>query len=324
MTELRHLAGCLLLLLAAAPLPAVAEPQDAAPGAQEAIGWRLFFDARLSRNGNVACATCHDPQHGWSDGQRFSQGTHGDTLARNTPGILHLGKSSLFFWDGRASSLEEQAMGPMTHPQEMGMSLDEVVQRVRDDADYRKAFARLGTPEPGIDDIVAALAAFQRGLRGGENAYDRWLLGDTKALDRSQSNGRFLFFTRAQCATCHIGEDFSDHRLHNIGTGTPEDTGRHQVTGLEEDKGRFKTPSLRNWKGGEPFMHDGRFATIAEVIDFYADPPPPLVGKSELDPLGLSERDKRDLLAFMEALNGAPPDLAPFEAAWQALLAPGD
>ena len=221
MTELRHLAGGLVLLLAAGPLLGAGETQGTAPGAQEAIGWKLFFDTRLSRNGNVACATCHDPPHGWSDGQRFSQGTHGDTLARNTPGILHLGSSSLFFWDGRATSLEEQAKGPMTHPQEMGMSLDEIVQRVRDDADYRKAFAKLGASEPGIDDIVTALAAFQRGLRGGENAYDRWLQGDTKALDRSQSNGRFLFFTRAQCATCHIGEDFSDHRLHNVGTGTP-------------------------------------------------------------------------------------------------------
>lgn len=323
MTELRRLAAG-FLLLACTPLFAAGEAQGTTPGVQEAIGWKLFFDPRLSRKGNVACATCHDPQQGWSDGQRFSQGTHGATLSRNTPGILQLGKASQFFWDGRAASLEEQAKGPLTHPQEMDMSLDEVAQRVQDDADYRKAFARLGTTDPGISDIVAALAAFQRGLRGGENAYDRWLQGDTQALDRSQSNGRFLFFTRAQCATCHIGEDFSDHRLHNVGTGTPEDTGRHQVTGLEEDKGRFKTPSLRNWKGGEPFMHDGRFATMAEVIDFYADPPAPLVGKSELDPLRLGERDKRDLLAFMEALNGPPPDLSPFAAAWQALLTPGD
>lgn len=313
--SLRH-AG-LVLLLACTTTFSVAEDL---PTAREAIGWKLFFDARLSRNGNVSCATCHDPGHGWSDGQRFSQGTHGDTLARNTPSVLNLANAAQFFWDGRAASLEEQAEGPLTHPLEMDMALDAVRERISADADYRKAFAGIGVGAPDIGDITGALAAFQRSLRSGETAYDRWLQGDSEALDKSQSNGRFLFFTRGQCATCHIGEDFSDHRLHNVGTGTEADPGRFTISGLEDDKGRFKTPSLRNWKGSEPFMHDGRFASLAEVIDFYADPPAPEVGESELDPLRFSDRDKRDLLAFMNALNGAPPDLAPYEARWQALL----
>ena len=309
-------AGLALLLACAAPWLAA----EALPPAEQAIGWKLFFDARLSRNENVSCGTCHDPQRGWSDGQRFSQGTHGDRLARNTPSVLNLAKAAQFFWDGRAGSLEEQAEGPLTHPQEMDMQLDEVRERVAGDAQYRKAFTGIGIDEPTIADITGALAAFQRSLRSGETAYDRWLQGESEALDKSQSNGRFLFFTRGQCAICHIGEDFSDHRLHNVGTGTNADPGRFSISGLEEDKGRFKTPSLRNWKGSEPFMHDGRFSSMAEVIDFYADPPPPEAGESELDPLGFSERDKRDLLAFMEALNGPPVDLAPYEASWRALV----
>lgn len=312
-------AGLVLFFAPATPLLA-----NETPSAEQAIGWRLFFDERLSRNENVSCGTCHDPQQGWSDGQRFSTGTHGDTLSRNTPGVLHLANASQFFWDGRAASLEEQAEGPLTHPLEMDMSLEAVRQRVAEDADYRRAFAAIGVAEPQFSDIAAALAAFQRNLRGGETAYDRWLQGDREALDRAQSNGRFLFFTRGQCATCHIGEDFSDHRLHNVGTGSSEDPGRFGISGLDEDKGRFKTPSLRNWKGGEPFMHDGRFASMAEVIDFYADPPPPEVGESELDPLRFSEREKRDLLAFMEAINGPAPDLGPYELAWQVLVEAAD
>lgn len=293
-----------------------------APGGLEAIGWKLFFDPRLSRNANVSCGTCHDPQRAWSDGKRFSTGTHGDSLSRNTPSVINQANATQFFWDGRAVTLEEQAEGPLTHPLEMDMSLDEVSARVRDDPDYARAFAAIGVENPDIADITTALASYQRSLRSGESAYDRWLQGDAEALDKSQANGRFLFFTRGQCATCHIGDDFSDHQLHNIGTGTQADPGRYAITGDEEDRGRFKTPSLRNWKGSEPFMHDGRFASLEEVIDFYADPPPPEVGESELDPLRFSERDKRDLLAFMEALNGAWPDLAPYERAWQQLLEP--
>lgn len=310
----------LLLLFALGTTALQAEPAAPATEARAAIGWKLFFDTQLSRNNNVSCATCHDPLHAYSDGQRFSTGTHGNLLSRNTPTIINLHSATQFFWDGRASTLEEQAEGPLTHPLEMDMALDEVSARVQSDPDYRKAFAAIGVQQIGIADINGALADYQRSLRSGENAYDRWLQGETDALDKSQSNGRFLFFTRGQCATCHIGTEFTDYRLHNVGTGTLDDPGRYTITGAEEDRGLFKTPSLRNWKGSERFMHDGRFASMEEVIDFYADPPPPEVGKSELDPLRFSARDKRDLLAFMDALNGSWPDLARYEEAWQQLL----
>ena len=321
---------CLTQGLAAQPVPATAQsaipplaaptPQTAPVTPQAAIGWKLFFDPRLSRNEKVSCATCHDPERGYGDGLRFSIGANGDVLTRNSPSVVNLANAKELFWDGRADSLEHQAEGPMTNPMEMDFALDEITARVAADPDYRKAFGNIGVQDIAIGDITAALAAFERTLVTGETAYDRWLQGDTSALDKSQSNGRFLFFTRGQCAICHIPPDFSDHRFHNVGTGTLADTGRFAITGDEKDLGAFKTPSLRNWRGKEPFMHDGRFATIEEVIAFYNDPPPPEVGESELDPLGFSARDQRDLLAFMEALNGAWPDLAPHEAAWNALL----
>lgn len=287
---------------------------------QAVIGWKLFFDATLSRNQNISCASCHDPDKGYGDGLQFSQGTHGDTLTRNSPSVVDLAEAKHLFWDGRSNSLEEQAQGPLTNPQEMDLTLEEVVQRVRGNVEYRNVFEKIGVKEIQINNITGAIAAFERMLITGESAYDRWLVGDSKALSKSQKNGRFLFFTRGQCAICHIGENFTDHSFHNVGTGTKNDLGRFSITNIDKDAGVFKTPALKNWRGKEPFMHDGRFATLEEVIAFYTDPPEPEVGKSELDPLGFSQRDQKDLLAFMEAINGDWPDLSNFPAEWERLV----
>ena len=314
----RWLTAALLCFLATTTLQAQEEQNS--PTAQAAIGWKLFFDPALSRNSNISCASCHDPQLGYGDGKRFSTGTHGDVLTRNTPSVVNLAGATHLFWDGRANSLEAQALGPLTNPLEMDLTPAEIEQRVAADDTYRQAFSQIGVEQIGIADITAALATFERGLKTGPSAYDRWLQGNADALDKSQSNGRFLFFTRGQCATCHIGDAFTDHKFHNIGTGTQDDLGRATITGAASDRGNFKTPSLRNWRGKEPFMHDGRFATIVEVIDFYTNPPPPDIGESELDPLRFNARDKADLLAFMDALNGDWPNLAPYEERWQALL----
>jgi cytochrome c peroxidase len=307
------IAGCLLLV-------ALAVTAQEAPSPEAVIGWQLFFDPALSRNNNVSCATCHDPDKGYGDGLRFSTGTHGDVVTRNSPSVVNLTEAQQFFWDGRAASLEEQAEGPITNPLEMDLTLEETVTRVKANPDYVTAFGRIGIDDINIDDITTAIATFERTLVTGETAYERWLQGDRDALTKAQADGRFLFFTRGQCAICHIGADFSDHQFHNIGTGTPDDLGRAAVTGLTEDEGTFKTPSLKNWRDKEPFMHDGRFATMAEVIAFYTDPPEVQVGKSELDPLRFSEKDQADLLAFMDALTGDWPDLSAYPEAWEALV----
>jgi cytochrome c peroxidase len=311
------LVGFLLLTPAFAPrLGAVDPPPDVTP--QEAIGWKLFFDPILSRPKNISCASCHLPEKGFEGGEAFGKGAHGDVLPRNTPTVVNLKDATSFFWDGRAESLEQQAEGPITNPIEMDLPLEEVVARVRQEPHYQSAFAALGVDEITVDDITAAIAAFERRLVTGEAAYDHWLAGNRDALTPAQEGGRMIFFTTGQCALCHMGPNFTDGDFHNVGTGSEKDPGRYLVTKNEEDKGAFKPPSLRNWKGREPFMHDGRFATMREVIEHYNEPESKL-GESELDPLDLSEEEINDLLSFMEALNGPWPDLKPFEESWRKL-----
>ena len=287
---------------------------------QEAIGWRLFVDPILSRPRNTSCGTCHKPEHGFEQGMAFSKGAHGDVLPISTPTVVNLREADYFFWDGRAESLEAQAKGPITNPIEMDLTLDEAVARVKAEARYRRAFAAIGVSNIAIDDIVGAIAAFERKLITGETAFDRWLQGDRSALSDSQGRGRMIFFTSGECAICHMGNNFTHNDFHNVGTGSEDDLGRYNVTKREDDKGAFKVPSLRNWKGREPFMHDGRFKTLGEVIDHYSDPPPAKVGESELDPLDLTAAEKGDLLAFLDALNGDWPDLSVFEKTWKELV----
>jgi cytochrome c peroxidase len=288
----------------------------------EAVGWHLFFDKLLSRPETFSCESCHRPETGFADGLPRAEGVYGDVLPRHTPRLANLRDATAFFWDGRAATLEEQALSPLTDRREMDLTADEIVARVAAQPHYRRAFSALGVDEIRLDDVLGAIAAFVRGLETGETVFDRWLAGDTGALDEAEQRGRMLFFTRGQCATCHIGPQLTDHAFHNVGTGTESDPGRFRVTGEERDLGRFKTPSLRNWNGTEPFLHDGRFATIREVLDHYSEPEATVVGESELDPLDLDDSEKDDLLAFLETLDGASPDLSPHEARWEELTSP--
>lgn len=305
----------LLLLLAV-----VAHPLAGSPiGPLEAIGWKLFFDPLLSAPRNTSCATCHDPEKGFESGEALGKGAYGDRLPRNAPTVVNLAAAQYFFWDGRAESLEEQAKGPIENPIEMDLSHDEAAKRVRAEPRYVKAFSRAGIDAITIDEVVRAIAAFEGSLETGPALFDKWLSGDRSVFDESQERGRMIFFTRGQCATCHFGPNFTDGMFHNIGTGTEEDPGRSKISGDDYDLGAFKTPALRNWRGREPFMHDGRFPTLDEVLDFYNQPKTGALGVTELDALDLSEQDRADIKAFLATLNGAWPDLAPYEAAWNAL-----
>ena len=282
----------------------------------EAIGWKLFFDPMLSAPRNTSCATCHIPENGFESGVALGEGAYGDRLPRNAPTVVNLADATSFFWDGRAESLEEQAKGPIENPIEMDLSLAEAAQRVRDEPAYVRAFARIGITDITIEEIGRALAAFERTLRTGPALYDSWLAGDRSVFDESQERGRMIFFTRGQCATCHFGPNFTDGMFHNIGTGTAEDPGRFAVSKDAYDLGAFKTPALRNWKDREPFMHDGRFATLDDVLDFYSEPKTGAVGETELDPLEFTGQERADIKAFLETLNGSWPDLEPYESAW--------
>lgn len=286
----------------------------------EAIGWKLFFDPVLSGPGTFSCASCHQPSLGFSDGLPLARGVHGDELPRHTPRLTDLAEAGAVLWDGRAASLEEQIPGPISHAKEMDLPAEAIAGRVSENADYRGAFAKAGIETLDRDAVVAALAAFIRGLEAGPTALDRWLGGDREVLGPAASSGRMIFFTRGQCATCHIGEALSDHDFHNVGSGTDKDSGRFLVTGRDEDRGLFKTPPLRGVPGTGPFFHDGRYATLEEVINHYSEPPGTSQGESELDPLELDDGEKAELLAFLQALDAPPPDWASYRSAWQGLL----
>ena len=309
----RSLAAALLL---ATPSSGLATGEI---GALEAIGWKLFFDPLLSAPHNTSCATCHDPEKGFESGVALGEGAYGDRLPRNAPTVVNLAAAEFFFWDGRAESLEEQAKGPIENPIEMDLSHEEAARRVAAKPHYVRAFSLVGVEEVTIEGIARAIAAFERGLVTGPTLYDKWLEGDRSVFDEAQERGRMIFFTRGQCATCHFGPNFTDGFFHNIGTGTAEDPGRSAISNDDYDLGAFKTPSLRNWKGREPFMHDGRFETLDEVLEFYNEPRTGAVGESELDPLELTSQDHEDIKAFLETLNGPWPDLAPYESAWDGL-----
>lgn len=288
--------------------------------AEEAIGWRLFFDKNLSGPRTFSCATCHIPEKGFEGGEGLSKGVHGEVLSRNTPTVVNLHEAEFFFWDGRAATLVEQAEGPITNPQEMDISMEEVAARVGSEAQYRKAFQEAGLGEVDEEGILEAIAAFEASLETGPTRFDHWINGTRDALTEKEERGRLIFFAKGDCALCHNGLNLTDDDFHNIGTGTVKDRGRYEIEKDEYYLGAFKTPALRNWKTREPFMHDGRFATLREVIDFYVKPPPTEVGVREIDPIPLTEEEIDDLVAFLETLNGSWPNLSPYEAAWKELV----
>jgi cytochrome c peroxidase len=214
-----------------------------------ALGERLFFDPILSRDRTVSCASCHKPEHAFADNVAFSLGVGGQPGTRNTPSAMNGAGRLEFFWDGRASSLEEQALGPIANPREMDLPLPEAVLRLNADAAYARAFAtHFGGPATEKT-LAQALAAFERTLETASTPYDRYVAGDDSALSPAAARGRLLFIGKANCASCHSGEDFTADRLKNIGLYNGRelnDPGRSAVTKDPSHVGLFKIPSLRN------------------------------------------------------------------------------
>ena len=248
------------------------------------LGRRLFFDRRLSRDGSVACASCHDPQRAYSDGRTIAVGVFGRKGRRNAPAIVNRGYGRLFFWDGRAKSLEEQVLQPIQNPNEMDMTLPE-------------AGARVGmAPE----EISNALASFVRSILSGDSRYDRFANGDRSALTPEERAGMDLFRGKANCVACHVGPNFTDEQLHN--TGIAWRNGGFSDIGA--GRGNFKTPTLREVARTAPYMHDGSIATLQDVIEYYnrgGNVNPEL--DTELHPLHLSAGEKKSLLAFLLSLT---------------------
>jgi cytochrome c peroxidase len=250
-----------------------------------ALGRRLFFDKRLSLDSSIACATCHDPEHGFTDTRPRAVGVGGQTGPRRSPALINRAYGKAFFWDGRTATLEEQVLQPILNPIEMALSYDEIRERT------------------GVEPVEAAraLASYVRSLLAGDSPYDRYVAGDANALTAEQRRGLELFRGKANCIACHVGPNLTDEGFHNTGIGW--DGARFTDTG--RGNGEFKTPTLRELTRRAPYMHDGSLKTLEEVIDYYdrgGRANPHL--DANMQPLRLSDDEKRDLLAFLQSLTG--------------------
>lgn len=280
------------------------------------LGKHLFFDPRLSRTNKVSCSYCHIPDAGFSDPHPTSLGVDDLVGGRQAPSILNAAFSPVLFWDGRVSSLEEQAFGPIQNPIEMAETLEHLVAKLRKIKDYQRKFrASFGT-DVTAQGIAEAIAAFERTLISTNSTFDRYILGDTHAMPQAAVRGMGLFKGKARCILCHNGPNFTDNQFHNLGVPQvgpqKEDLGRYEVTRQLRDRGAFKTPTLRSIIETAPYMHDGAFLTLEDVITFLdkgGGPNPNL--SSLIKPLGMTEVEKQDLLAFLEALAGTPLNIQP-------------
>lgn len=279
------------------------------------LGRLLYFDKRVSSDGSVACASCHAPEKGFTDGAAVSTGIGGQKGGRSAPTVINRAYSTLQFWDGRAATLEEQAKGPIANPIEMTSEKsgeaahDACVARLRKLPGYVKQFEQVfGTKTFNIDHVAQAIATFERTVLSGNAPFDRYNHGDKKAMSESQVRGMNIFFNKAACDSCHLGFNFTDGSYVNIGIGMDKkdpDLGRYAVSKKDEDKGAFKTPTLRDIEHTGPYMHDGSLKTLEEIVEHYNKGG---IKNDHLDqrlkPLKLSAQDKKDLVAFLRALSG--------------------
>ena len=280
----------------------VSEDEPATP-AQVALGRQLFFDPRLSGNGTISCATCHDPARGFADGMVTGLGAHGERLSRNTPGLTNVGFGTRFYWDGRAESLEEQALGPITNPHEMDLPREQIVPRLQQIKGYRDGFAAAFKDGLNVDSVTQALAAFQRTLISRDSPFDRYAAGDREALSPEARRGMVLFAGEANCVICHHGPNFTNDSFHNIGLKDQSDPGRAAIQPGASLQAAFKTPTLRNVALTAPYFHDGSATTLEQVIRIYDQGGLSLPRDPLLTGLGLRASKQRDLVAFLHALT---------------------
>lgn len=302
-------------------LPAVAPPADNPTSPEKVeLGKKLFFDPRVSGSGQIACASCHDPDLGWADGRTTAYGHRREPLKRNAPTIMNLAHMPAMFWDGRAESLEGQALQVILNPSEMSAKRDQVAEELTSIPEYRQAFKVVfGSEQVDLDRAAKAIAAFERSIVGGRSRFDKFLRGDREALSDDAVLGLDLFRGKARCINCHNGPAFSDGKFHDLGLSyygrELEDLGRYEVTDKAEDVGRFRTPTLRNIAATGPYMHNGLFeltgvlnmynagmATLRRKPEQAADPLFP-TKSALLKPLGLNKQELGDLKAFLESLT---------------------
>ncbi|MBM3266411.1 MAG: hypothetical protein FJZ01_02080 [Candidatus Sericytochromatia bacterium] len=284
------------------PLPAVPYPADNEPtAARSALGKKLFFDKKLSRAGDMSCATCHDPAKGFADGRERGLGNDGKDLPRHTPTALNAAFMPVQFWDGRAASLEAQALGVIESAKEFNSDKAALVAYVTGEygADFQGAYGAA----PTVDLVTKAIASYERRvLVSGDSPFDKWARGQKDAISDEAKIGLGMFLGKGGCVGCHSGPLFSDGKFHNIGipgSGTT-DLGRGAITSVATDSGAFKTPTLRNVELTAPYMHDGSKATLADAVRFYENFD---AAFPNLDPLMVRSNISDEMLAFMKALT---------------------
>ncbi|SIO50965.1 cytochrome-c peroxidase [Chitinophaga niabensis] len=282
------------------------------PANKAALGEMLFSDPILSRDRTISCASCHKPAFAFADTSAVSLGVRNKRGIRNTPTAMNISSQRVFFWDGRAKSLEEQALAPIVNPDEMDLSIAEAVQRLNADAGYRQYFRNIFNAPPNSTNLAIAIAAFERTLETSNSPFDNWKFSDDpKAVSDAAKRGFQLFNGKGKCVKCHFGPDLTTNEFRNIGLFNGKelnDSGRAAISGDKIETGKFKTPGLRNVAITAPYMHNGMFKTLREVIDFYNEPDKFVTKAKDRDtilaqPLGLSEEEKNDLLAFLRSLT---------------------
>ena len=302
------------------------------------LGRQLYFDPRLSVDGTISCASCHHPDEGYARHTQFGVGINGQEGGRNSPVSYNRIHSTLQFWDGRAASLEDQAIGPIANPIEMGNTHEACVETLMNIEGYRLQFERVfGAEGLTIENVGKAIASFERVIVTNPTPFDYYeqlkpyaqftaedfeddaelkaeydekkALSDAHPMSESAIRGRDLFFgQRVNCAACHVGANLADEKYHNLGIGMDvekPDLGRFEITNDEKDTGAFKTPTVRNVSLTAPYMHDGSLKTLLEVVEHYnkgGTPNPHLSDK--MKKLDLTDQEKADLVAFMEACTG--------------------
>lgn len=301
------------------------------------LGRMLYFDPRLSGDSSLSCAKCHDPEKGFSNGLQMSDAYPGTKHWRHVPTVLNAAYLRHQFWDGRAGSLEEQAVGPIAAPIEMNQNYTHLVEKLSGIPYYRDQFKKVFNSDVNMDNLAKAIASFERTIVSKPGKVDMYLKGDKSALSDSEKRGMDIFTGKANCIACHHGPVLSDGAFHT--TGVPEieplqkeadriatrhffatdqkypnprsveaDHGREFITKSQSDRGAFKTPSLRELKYTAPYMHNGAFETLEEVVEFYMKGGGDHKHKDPLlKPFDLTDQEFDDLLAFLEALSSPEP-----------------
>jgi cytochrome c peroxidase len=285
-------------------------PENIPSPVRIALGQQLFNEVRLSADDSVSCASCHNPALAYTDGVARGQGIAKESLPRHTPSLWNLAWAPALFWDGRARTLEEQASVPMAHPKEMAQPIERGVEKLAADASYREAFRAAFPEDPRItpENVMRAIASFERTLVSPRTRFDRWIEGERRALTDVEIEGFRLFTGKGRCAICHSGWAFTDHAFHDIGL-PGEDLGRGPIVELPRINRAFKTPSLRELVWIAPFMHDGSIATIDDVVRHYETGGVLRPTRSPDLParLAVTDQERESLIAFLESLSSDRP-----------------